>query len=517
VTQRRQSWALAAIVGLAFALRVVGLSFQSLWRDEVDALLFATRPLSALVHAFVEPGQNGPLYFLLLRPWLAMAGQSEVALRFFSALFGVLTVPLVYRLGRRLFPALPWTPLLAALLAATSPYLVWYSQEGKMYALVTFLILLSMDRYLAALEQGGWQRWLSYVAVTSAACYVHFIGALIVPAQALIFVLNGRRGGYRRWRAWLGSMAALTVPYLPLLIWQLPLLLKPAATGYSFVPLQTMLLSLFSSYSLGVAESTAPWLLIPFVVVLMAAGAALAERGRWRGPSGVLTCWLFVPVAGLFLVTLVRPLYTARYLIFVLPAYIMLTAFGLLAAARRSRLVASLLLLAILAVNGWGLWLQATTMLKADFRDATGYVARHLDERDLLVFQIPHGRYSFDYYFKPIGKTGAPLGAEARSVSVYVPWVLGGSGQAYRWAEGLYTNGGMSWSEVDHRMAEITDGSRVVWLIATEVPMWDTRNLVQGWLEEHGARTAEARFVRVTVYRYELSQLPDEPTSSEGS
>jgi mannosyltransferase len=510
VTQRRQSWTLAAIVGLGFALRVVGLSFQSLWRDEVDAILFATKPWGALVHTFVEPGQNGPLYFLVLRPWLEVAGQSELALRFFSAIPGVLTVPLIYRLGRRLFPAPTWMPFLAALLAATSPYLVWYSQEGKMYALVTMLILLSMDRYLAALDRGGWQRWLSYVAVTSAACYVHLLGALIVPAQALVFLLVGRQNGYRRWRSWLGSMAALTVPYLPLLIWQLPLLLKPAATGYAFVPLQTMLLSLFSSYSLGVAESTAPWLLIPFVAVLMAAGAALAGSGRWSGSPGALLCWLFVPVAGLFLVTLVRPLYTARYLIFVLPAYLLLMAFGLVEVARRSRLVASLLVLAILAVNGWGLRLQASTMLKADFRDATSYVARQWDERDLLVFQIPHGRYSFGYYFEPVEKMEAPAAAEQGSSRVYLPWVVGGGGQVYRWAEGLYTNGGMSPGEVDRRMAEITAGSRVVWLIATEVPMWDARNLVQGWLEGHGVRTEEAAFVRVTVYRYELLQLSDE-------
>jgi hypothetical protein len=43
-----------------------------------------------------------------------------------------------------------------------------------------------------------------------------------------------------------------------------------------------------------------------------------------------------------------------------------------------------------------------------------------------------------------------------------------------------------------------------VWLIATEVAMWDERGLVQAWLEHNGALADEAHFVGVSVYRYEL-------------
>jgi len=100
-------WALVAVIGLAFALRVIGLDGQSLWRDEVDAIRFAQSSLPDLLRTFVTPGQNGPLYFLLLRPWLSLAGRSEFALRFLSLLFGVLAVPLTYRLARELFSSSP--------------------------------------------------------------------------------------------------------------------------------------------------------------------------------------------------------------------------------------------------------------------------------------------------------------------------------------------------------------------------------------------------------------------------
>ena len=70
MTRAKYDWLLVGVVGLAFALRVAGLDSQSLWRDEIDAIRFATRTWDELLRMFVVPGQNGPLYYLELRPWL---------------------------------------------------------------------------------------------------------------------------------------------------------------------------------------------------------------------------------------------------------------------------------------------------------------------------------------------------------------------------------------------------------------------------------------------------------------
>lgn len=504
----RHHWLLVGLIGLTFALRMLGLDAESLWRDEVDAVRFAIQPLGDLLGFFVVPGQNGPLYYLLLRPWLHLAGHSELALRFLSLAFGTLTVPLVYRLGRRLFPTLPSLALLAALLTAGSPYLVWYSREGKMYTLAVALVLFSMDRYLAALERGGWHRWLLYVVGASAAFYVHLIAALMVPAQAILFFLQGSETRQSRWKPWLASMAVLTVPYLPLLSWQLPLILNPSdSTGYQFVSLPRMLHSLLANYSMGVMHSDVLWSLALFVGLLLAAGMI------WRGQKdrlrslAILLCWLLVPLLLFFLITLVRPIYTARYLIFVLPAYLLLLSVGLVAIWRHSRLLASLWLVLLLVSNARGIWVQARTPLKADFRGATGYVAGRMAPSDLLLFQIPYGRHSFDYYYEYARLSSQPEPAVwvgDGGFKVFLPLVLGGGGEAYLWEEGLYTNGGMSLEGVDRAMSDLSAGHQVVWLVATEVPLWDERGLVQAWLDEHATLTDDAQFVGVAVMRYEL-------------
>ncbi|MCL7455026.1 MAG: glycosyltransferase family 39 protein [Anaerolineae bacterium] len=496
---------LAACAGLAFVLRVVGLDAESLWRDEIDAIRFAYWPLAELFETFTRPGHNGPLYYLLLRPWLEVAGRSGFALRFFSLSFGVLSVPMMYRLARRLFPRWPSVALLSAVLAAISPYLVWYGQEGKMYALVVVLALLSMDRYLAALERGGWSRWLLYLAATSAAVYVHLVAALIIPVQVIGFFALDRQAQQARWKPAAASLAALTLPYVPLLVWQVPLLLNGGETGYRFVPLHKMLVSLLGSYSLGVVQPSAPWFLVLFGALLLSSVLAWKLPGARQASLFLLWAWLLVPVAAFFLVTLLRPMYTARYLIFVMPAYLLLLAVAVRAAAGHSRLIAALVLVMLAATSGWGIWLQGQNQLKADFRAATRYVAARWEREDLILFQIPYGRYSFEYYWPEHlpERDEVSMDLDAR-FRVFLPTVSGGGAVPYRWAEGLYTNDGMSLAEADRRMADLAAGSRTVWLVATETALWDERGLVQAWLEEHGSHVDEAHFVRVDIVRYEL-------------
>ena len=77
----------------------------------------------------VGGGVNPPLYFILAWVWQKVFGNSEIALRSLSALLGTATMPVVYAAAREL--ASRRAGLLAAALAATSPLLIWYSQEVR--------------------------------------------------------------------------------------------------------------------------------------------------------------------------------------------------------------------------------------------------------------------------------------------------------------------------------------------------------------------------------------------------
>jgi len=510
---------------VAFAARAVSLDVQPLWRDEVDALRFATVSWSEMLASFTRPGWNGPLYYLLLRGWVALAGTSEYGMRFFSLTFGVLCVVLVYVLGRRLFDR-P-TGLLAALLLATSPYLTWYGQEVKMYTLVPALALLAIYGLRRAVSQskgGGWRWWAATVAATSLAFYAHILAALLIPVQLLLYFIWWPQAR-NRWRGALISLICLTLPYLPLLDWQAPLLLQERDTGFPAYTLGKMVETLLNGWSLGLLGWGQRW-----GVVLMGALAAwgltgplflpppsplLLEGREGRGRNRfALMCWLLIPLLIVWFISLRQPLFTDRYLVWAAPAFYLLTTLGLASFLRLDdwgRWVTVVLAVAILLLNTVNLWRQATTPIKSDFRAAAAYIAgyRLPDEpiahqphsetydftcylplvasdccgfNDLIIFQIPYGKHTFDYYFPQ---------------------------DEYPWAEGLYTNHRaadgsflMGEREVARHMQEMTAGHDAIWLVATEVETWDERGLVQAWLEANRERADEAHFMRVDVYRY---------------
>jgi hypothetical protein len=95
-----------AVLGLlaACAVRAALIGQESLWRDETDSIRFALEPagLQSWRDAFLRTGFNGPLYLLALRGWLSAAGSSDLALRAFSLLSGIVLIALVGALARTL-------------------------------------------------------------------------------------------------------------------------------------------------------------------------------------------------------------------------------------------------------------------------------------------------------------------------------------------------------------------------------------------------------------------------------
>jgi mannosyltransferase len=508
----------ALLVLAAFAVRAITVDAQSLWRDEVDALRFASVPLDELIHNFARKGWNGPLYFLLLRGWVTVAGATPYVLRFPSVLLGVLCVPLSYALACRLVGRAVAT--LTAAMVAGSAYLVWYSQEVKMYTLVPALALVALYVLRRGVDQGTWYWWVVLVAATSAAFYSHILAALLVPVEVLAYFAWWPRSR-KRWIAGVWSLAALVLPYAPLGVWQLPLLAVQRETGFQPYTLGGMVEVLSNGWSAGILAKGG-WLAAPLVAGLAVLGLL---RPPMRGRSGVLrsdrwmlAAWVVVPLLLVWGVSLRQPLFTDRYLVWTAPAFLMLASMGIVSMCEigHAMCVPAVLLLAVLSgVSAANLRAQATVPIKADFREAADYVyARYLDERtgdrslrpgprsgpstsrvflpmvvhdslefgEMVVFQIPYARHTFDYYFEPT---------------------------TYPWADGLYTNHRatdgsylMASAEAEWRMRQLAAGHDVVWLVLSESAMWDERGLVKAWLDKNMRLEQEAHFTLVDVYRY---------------
>ena len=265
------------ITWAAFLLRLNRLDGQSLWRDEVDAIRFSSWAVAELIQGLFRTGHNGPLYFLLLRPWRSLTGDTEFALRFPSAVLGAVAIPLGYVLARQLGFGRR-TGLVLGLLLATSPYLIWYGQEAKMYTLLLAFIVIAFIAYLKALAGAGRGWWFVFVIATSFSFYTHILSPLILPVFGLVAGLYYEQWR-RQWQPWLVSMLCLTLPYLPLAVWQMPLLLTGFQSGHPYYDLREISSLLLQLYSSGLIRFAGVLPMILFAFLLLT-GLFLENRGN---------------------------------------------------------------------------------------------------------------------------------------------------------------------------------------------------------------------------------------------
>jgi mannosyltransferase len=499
------------LILLAFIVRLNGLDFQSLWRDEVDAICFAQAPLlSALpqtalsftptcppnipniLASFSQPGFNGPLYFLILRGWISLTGYSEWALRYFSLICGTISVALIITLGTRLFNRA--IGLIAGALLALSAYQVWYSQEAKMYTLITLLALTTIYFLRRGVEEGKLRFWIGVVVCTTVAMAAHILAALLIPVEVVVFLLWWP---HSRKHLLAGGIALLcvTIPYLPLAVDRLKLVFEPADTGFARYTFGEMLSTLGGAYTRGIfsaldeqvvliATATATVIAL-FGLLSIDSPARPASRPDRLLTRLSLIAWAFIPAIIIALISINRPLFTDRYLIWIQPAFYLAVALGVYALGKWWKPLAVVALSALLIVNAIGIYTQVTTPLKSDFRSAAQAIGREIKPDDVVVFQIPYVQYDFDYYFR----------------------------RPYHALSGPYTNfpGNINGyqSSDDTMLAQIQPmftGQRTVWLVSSEAAMWDARNLLQRWLEANGRATFHEEYSQVQVTRYELKQ-----------
>ncbi len=222
----------AALLLLAAVLRVWIALQPGLWVDEIFSIAIATG--HSLEHPaavadptlgdYIEPGgvasaaffrrymEHGappagvgrvlravalsdtspPLYYLLLGWWLRIAGTSDAALRFFSAACGLLALPLLWSVGR----ALGGVRLasIACLLFAVAPPALYYSGEGRMYAL-TWVCGLALARLTLALAEHGPRPLLAvgWVVAAAAGLLTHYFLAFVWVAMVVWLALHARR------------------------------------------------------------------------------------------------------------------------------------------------------------------------------------------------------------------------------------------------------------------------------------------------------------------------------------
>ena len=400
VSVRRFTVALCIIL-LAFGLRLYAIDRQDIWGDEAFSIWLSSQPLPEVVAGGADT--HPPLYPFLLHIWLRLVGSSPLAVRFLSALIGTFSVPLVFVLGRRAVG--PATGLLAALLAAVSPVLVYYSQETRMYGLVTVLAAASVYGTVRILLQSRRAAgWLAYLIATLAAVYTHYYAFFVVLAENLVVVptlfMRRRRSDLARW---LATQAGILLAYVPWIVVQSGFLSGKASARFDELDLPAAwriasetVISLGAG--LAVSPAVAQGLALLFAVAVIAGVVALI---RQREPAPwLIVVYLILPLVLAWLVNPIMPFFYARYLLLLAPAFYLLAAQGIVTGWRLWRPLGAAGLTILVLASLWGLlgYYTDEAYVKGRYGQMMSYIQSQAQPGDGLLLANQLQRPLYEYY-----------------------------------------------------------------------------------------------------------------------
>jgi mannosyltransferase len=503
---------LLTIVVLGAFLRFYQIGGNGLWIDEAFSIWMGRQPVGEILGWLVRIDQHPPLYYVLLHFWIRL-GDGEAVVRALSALCSTLTIPVIYLLGRRL--ADRKAGLLAALILAVSPFHVHLAQEARMYSLLALnasLALLALARLLtdpraATLGLGqqlvdfwrAWRAthhrpplrtvetdlaWLAYVVFTAAALLTHNT-AVFLPIAANLLVLGlflaGRRPcSLRNW---------LLAQLVTLLLWSLWL---PSFVSQSVGVYREFWIPAPDWMKVGevALAFVSEFLPLPLVALYVAGGlyGALAVLGlvrfrRQPGRAAFLFALFVAPFVGELLVSLRRPIFYERTLIWAtLPLYVLLAA-GVCKLRRWPLALAGLLM--IITTNGLSLHEYYVHFEKEEWDKAAAFVADRVEPGDLILFNATWIQIPFDYYFHqlnddPVAEHGAPADLFDRGI----------------------LEPKMAASDLPRLRALVRDRQRV-WLVYSHNWYTDPQELIPPALEEEFDLQGRWEFYGLQVWLYE--------------
>lgn len=408
-------------------MRLVAIN-QSLWLDEaIGAIAVKTFSYSGLLTDFLKSDNHPPLYYLALKVWTDLFGYSEVSLRMPSVIFGVLTVYVTYLIARKLESYLPVSlarsvggrgdlrvtgkksfAILSALLLATSPFHIYYSQEARMYSMAAFLASLVVYSFLHLVDERvkkvTW--WLVFSFATAALIFTDYVPVFLLPVFWLYALSKKMKKDW--WAKFIFSHApllALGILWLPTLLiqaekgkWLMETLpgwrqvaggatFKQAALVWMKVVLGRISFSdKFFYYTLIMISS------VPFAISLL---NALRERKKIK----LVWLWLVLPLVLGFIASFWFPAFIYFRFLYVVPAFYFLIAWGITCSKFLLKII---LVLSVLLVNtvGWLFYILEPYQQREHWREAVAFVEKMATQDEIAIFEFPEPFAPYRWYSK---------------------------------------------------------------------------------------------------------------------
>jgi 4-amino-4-deoxy-L-arabinose transferase-like glycosyltransferase len=476
----RRSVALLLILLLALGLRLWGLADHNIWWDE-GLTAWAARLSPQAIIEWTAHDVHPPLYFLLVRQWWLLMGDGEWALRFPSALIGVLGVALAAGFGRALGGSR--ASLLAALFVTLSRFAVTWSQEMRMYIWAATLATAALWAAYELWRRGGWRPWLAYVLTVGLGFWTLYLNVSIPIIANLAFPVFWLRADRSRRLlvSWIAAQLAALGLFIPWLIYALPRMIS-WSTAEPFSP--SFFLRLYTTMlAVGVPVNLEIYVPLTLAVLGLFAACLLV---LWRAPRSPeqTAAWVML-LLGMVLPALVvyavsfpghrfyAPRLAPRYLLPLAICFYLLLAWGTALMARRLRFLAaaSATVVAVVALVGLGT-LYPGRARTDDYLSVSAALAAYRQPGDNILLHPDQD------------------------------WPLFAAHYAGSW-QGIPAGLPVETSGARELLADLWARSDGLWLITTpNAQQIDPKQEIQGWLANHALGSARWPFGEVALTLY---------------
>lgn len=495
-----KTWKMALLltVWLAFALRLFRLEEREIWYDEAFAVLYAEKEVGAIIYGTITPIEGAAadihplLYYFFLHGWMGL-GQSPFIVRFPSVIFGLLSICLIFRLGRELFSAK--AGLLAATLTAVSPFHIWYSQEARMYSLLCLSSLLSIYFFVKVWKEGKWAHWIGFSICTALSLYAHNLAFLILFTLDLFVLLRGRWDLLKRLFIAHIAIGLLFLPWFLLV----PSQFAKVHQAYWIPepgPRELVRTLIVFTFNLPIPDWFLPFSLFFSLLLLF-----LTLYGTFR-PSTIgnksinwakyLTVSLsFIPVITMFLVSQIKAVYIERGVLVCALAYYLTMAQALLKGRFPHFVTLSLIPVPLLLVSS--LWYQYnySEFPRSPFREANAYLREHYRTGDIIVHDNKLSFFPSHYYDRDLVQEyiGDVPGSATDTLALPTQEVLGLLAQP----------------DISHAVGE----AQRVWFVIFQRALDEAEdlgepNVNKAWLDSHYHLVTQKSFNDLKLYLYEF-------------
>jgi len=410
---KKECLLLCGILFGAVVLNLYGLTKTSLWHDEAFSMLL---PRYGFVEMIRRAGLDvhPPLYYILLRPWLALLSESLFSLRAFSALFSLLSTLSIYFFVKKTFKNNA-AALLSAALFAFSSFQIQYAREGRMYSLGTFFVIASTWVLTKALKSNSWKTWTLYSLLAVAGMYTHYYVIFSVAGQALFaayWIISKNQFNVKKilkskaLRLGLFCCVLITLifaPWLPSFVRQV----SQVQENYWIPPMNkwsipATIFKMLVGKDINIHEKALQVLMITIIISLLNIIFLIIKKIKSQS-KWLMILLFFTPFLGAVLLSFKRAIYLDRYFIFCQPFLAIIIALAVMEIKNRSTRNAIVIILILFTVLSFPLHWQR---LKVAERPGIKPIAEYLNKE----VETDHGLYvgsSFVYFiFQYYNETG---------------------------------------------------------------------------------------------------------------